>query len=77
MHMLINQSPIARICVVLFLLVAAAQAETLRVNCNGKKGLTHISQAINILQHDEAQGSRTIWFPGPATKTLSSRVWIT
>ena len=68
--MLVSKSSTARICVVFFLLVAAAQAETLRVNCNSKKGLTHISQAINILQHDASQGSSTILVSGTCNENV-------
>ena len=70
MHMLVSKSLTARICVVLFLLVSAVQAEPLRVNCNSKKGLTHISQAINILEHDESQGSRTILVSGTCNENV-------
>jgi len=70
MHMLVSASPTARICVVLFLLVAAAQAQTLRVNCNSKKGLTHISQAIKILQGDESHGSSTILVSGTCNENV-------
>jgi len=70
MHMLVSKSSTARICVVFFLVVVAAQAETLRVNCNSKKGLTHISQAINILQHDASQGSSTILVSGTCNENV-------
>jgi hypothetical protein len=70
MHMLVSKSPTAQICVVLLLFVATAQAETLRVNCNSKKGLTHISQAINILQNDESHGSRTILVSGTCKENV-------
>lgn len=70
MRMLVSKSPTARICVVLLLFVAAAQAETLRVNCNSKKGLTHISQAINILQDDASHGSSTILVSGTCNENV-------
>jgi Right handed beta helix region len=70
MHLLVSTSSTARICVVLFLLVAAAQAQTLRVNCNSKKGLTHISQAIKILQGDESHGSSTILVSGTCNENV-------
>jgi hypothetical protein len=48
----------------------AANAGTLHVNCDSKKGLTRISQAISILQHDESQGSRTILVSGTCNENV-------
>jgi hypothetical protein len=53
------------------LLPVAVNAATLRVNCDSKKGLTRIAQAISIVRHNELQGVNTILVSGTCRENIT------
>src|SRR5262249_12112372 len=48
-----------------------AHADTLYVNCSGRKGLTQIQKAVNLLRQTETSGSNTIIVSGSCKENIT------
>ena len=71
MHTLTNMLYKGCLVYALLRLPVFAHAGTLYVNCDGRKGLTQVQKAINLLQQSETSGSNTIMVSGSCKENIT------